>query len=359
MAISYRHQITFSAFMAQDIIDQNHKLVRLAEQVGWEGIYDGLRPYYSGIGRGALPIRLMVGLHLLKHMENLSDAQVADRIRGDFYWMYFCGVDVDCLEGKYSHLNSSSMTKFRNRIGDKGFTVVEGVIRKHLIETKKIKPKVMATDSSCMEKNIAYPTDSGLLDKGRRNLLKGMGKLKELGVKGVGGVRSYARKSKKILITMMKLGKDRTERIKEGTLELSSQAVHVIGKCKQMLRRAEAFLRKGACDLMTHLAVEGWISYLKQQIKLLERVVHQGRERFKGRHVSGKVYSLHEPQVTAIPKGKRGKPNEYGSKFNLSIDRNGFIVSHESYSTNKHDAKLLDPQRSKTGSMQRGDFQPK
>ena len=343
MAISYRHQITFSAFMAQDILDQSHKLVKLAFEINWEEIHCSLRPYYSERGRGALPIRLMVGLHLLKHMENMSDAKSTDRIRGDLYWMYFCGVDIDSLEGKYSHLNSSSMTKFRNRIGDNGFLEIERVIQRYLLETRKIDSKVMATDSSCMEKNIAYPTDSGLLDKGRRNLLKGMGKLKEFGVKGVRGVRSFGRKSKKIVITMMKLGKDRAERIKDGTLELSSQAVHVIGKCKEMVKRAEAFLKKGVCDFMTRLAVEGWISYLKDQIKLLERVVLQSRERFKGRHISGKVYSLHEPQVTAIPKGKRSKPNEYGSKFNISIDRNGFIVSHESYSTNKNDALLLDP----------------
>lgn len=285
----------------------------------------------------------MVGLHLLKHMENMSDAQCADRIRSDFYWMYFCGVDVDSLEGKYSHLNSSSMTKFRNRIGDKGFAIIESIIQEHLLEKKKIDPKVMATDSSCMEKNVQYPTDSGLLDKGRRNLLKGIAKLKELGVKTVRGLRSYRRRSKRILITMMKLGKDRAERIKQATLELSSQAVHVIAKCKKMIRQAQLFLKNSACDLMTRLAVEGWVSYLKSQIKLLERVVYQARERFKGRHIAKKVYSLHEPQVTSIPKGKRSKPNEYGSKFNISIDRNGFIVSHESYSTNKHDSQLLDP----------------
>jgi len=343
VALSYTKQITFSAFLAQDILDKNHKLVRLSEEVDWEKTHDALRPYYSGTGRGALPIRLMVGLHLLKHMENMSDAQCADRVRGDLYWMYFCGVEFEALEKKYSHLNASSMTKFRNRIGDKGFAKIEDIIRMLLLEKKKIDPKVMATDSSCMEKNVAYPTDSSLLDKGRRNLVKGIGKLKELGVKGVRGLRSYQRRSKRILITMMKLGKDRMDRIKKGTLELSSQAVHVIAKCNQMIRQAELFLKKGACDLMTRLAVEAWISYLKQQVKLLERVVYQARERFKGRHIPKKVYSLHEPEVTSIPKGKRSKPNEYGSKFNISIDRNGFIVSHESYSTNKHDSELLDP----------------
>ena len=343
MAISYRHQITFSAFLAQDILDGKHKLVRLSEEIDWEQAHDALRPYYSGIGRGALPIRLMVGLHLLKHMEDLSDAQCADRVRGDLYWMYFCGVEFEALERKYSHLNASSMTKFRNRIGDKGFAAIEDVIRKYLLEKKKIDTRVMATDSSCMEKNVAYPTDSGLLDKGRQNLLKGMKRLEDLGVMSVRGMRNYARKSKRIILTMMKLGKDRVERIKQGTLELSRHAVYMIGKSKKMISRAENFLKKETLDPITQITIEGLISYLKEQMALLKRVVHQSRERFKGRHVSKKVYSLHEPQVIVISKAKKAKPNEYGSKFNLSIDRNGFIVSHESYSVNKHDSTLLDP----------------
>src|SRR3989338_7008418 len=75
MAISYGKQITFSAFLLQDIIDPSDELVRLAHIVDWERVHDRLRPYYSTIGRQALPIRLMVGLHLLKHKEGLSDAQ--------------------------------------------------------------------------------------------------------------------------------------------------------------------------------------------------------------------------------------------------------------------------------------------
>jgi IS5 family transposase len=342
MALQFGSQITFGNWLNQGILDPDDRLVKLAGVIGWEAAHDGLSPYYSNLGRNGLPIRLMVGLHLLKHMENMSDDQCADRIRGDLYWMYFCGVEVDDLKGKYSHLDSSSMTKFRGRIGDKGFLIIEDIIRNFLLQTKRIDPKIMTTDSSCQEKNVEYPTDSGLLDKGRRNLVKGMKKLEKFGVKAVKGVRSYSRRSKQILITMMKLGKDRADRIKGGTLELARSSVHVLGKCKEMLKSAEKFL-KTTSDLMTSIAIEGLITYLKSQIKLLERVVRQSRERYKGVHVKNKVYSLHEPQVIVIRKGKRAKQNEYGSKFNISIDKNGFIVSHETYSENKADSKLLDP----------------
>ena len=145
MALRFEHQLTFGYALTQGILDPEHKLFKLAEVINWESIHDALVPFYSRLGRGALPMRLMVGLHLLKHMEDMSDAQCADRVRGDLYWMYFCGVDADSLKGKYAHLNSSSMTKFRNRVGDRGWSAIEDVIRKYLLETKRIDPKVMAT----------------------------------------------------------------------------------------------------------------------------------------------------------------------------------------------------------------------
>jgi IS5 family transposase len=360
MTPRFERQITFGSWLNQGILDPKHKLFNLAEVIDWEAIHDKVAPFYSNRGRKALPVRLMVGLHFLKHMEDLSDAQCSDRVRGDLYWMHFCGVDVDSLKGKYSHLNSSSMTKFRNRLGDKGWESIEDVIREYLLESKKIDPSVMATDSSCMEKNVEYPTDSGLLDKGRRNLLQGMQVLKNLGIKAAKGVRSYAQRSKRVLITIMKLGKDRADRIKAGTLELAQQAVHVLGKCEQMIKNAETALNRGAMsslDLIASVKLDGQLLYLKQQVKLLKQVVHQSRQRFKGIHIAKKIYSLHEPQVIVIRKGKRSKQNEYGSKFNISVDKNGYIVSHELYQANKHDSVLLDPAlknwEEKTGTLPR------
>ena len=341
MALSYVRQTTFSAFLLQDILDPNHRLVKLSEIIDWEAIHDRLRPYYSTIGRQGLPIRLMVGLHLLKHKEGMSDEQCAERIRGDLYWMYFCGVDPDSLEGVYSHLDSSSMTKFRNRIGDKGFSHVEAIVRRYLFEEKLVNTSTMTTDSSCLEKHVAYPTDSGLLDKGRKNLLRSIKRLKECGVKGVKGLRSFVRRSKQVVLLIMKLGKGRQDRIKAGTLELARMASHVVNKSKQVLMHYRRGVKKGT--VLSLCRAKKAADNLLRQVKLVAHVVKQARARFRGRHLKKKIYSLHDPSVVCIRKGKKSRPNEYGIKFNLSVDKKGFIISHEEQTKNIHDAKLLEP----------------
>ena len=341
MAISYARQVTFSAYLIQDILDLKDPLIKLSEVIDWQAIHSKLRPYYSTIGRQGLPIRLMVGLHLLKHREGMSDLQVAERIRGDLYWMYFCGVDPESLSGVYQHLDSSSMTKFRNRIGEKGFLIVEGIIREYLMKAGHIDPRMMSTDSSCLEKHIYYPTDSNLLDRGRKHLLGGMKKLEELGVKRAKGLRTFVRRSRQIVITIAKLGKDRMERIKRGTLELARQAAHVVNKSEKMLEDIKRSLKKGTLQQVKKAKRIAW--QLRQKARIVGRVIRQARARFRGRHLPNKIYSLHEPAVICIRKGKKSRPNEYGIKFNLSVDRHGFIVCHEEQTKPIHDTKLLEP----------------
>lgn len=341
MAINYAHQITFGAWTLQELLDPNHNLVHLAGVVDWEEVHNRLAPYYSNVGRQGLPIRLLAGLHILKHKENMSDEKCADRIRSDLYWMYFCGVDSDSLRGRYRHLNSATMTKFRSRIGERGFAEIENIIRDFLIAKNHIDARVMNTDSTCQPKNMIYPTDTGLLDKGRKLVLKGMKTLENLGVKAVKGVRTYARKSRKIILNISKLGKDRQDRIKVGTLELTRQARHVLGKCNTMIKRALRHLKFQGCQLKNKTSKA--VIKLKHQAALLKRVIHQSRQRYKGQHVENKVYSMHEPDVIVIRKGKSHRPNEYGSKLNLSTDVNGFIVNHETYTASHHDSKLLEP----------------
>jgi IS5 family transposase len=58
-------------------------------------------------------------------------------------------------------------------------------------------------------------------------------------------------------------------------------------------------------------------------------------------HHHFQLLSLHEPQGVSIRKGKRAKATEYGSKVSLSIDRNGFIVTHREYARNIADPDTL------------------
>ena len=59
-----------------NLLDARHELVRLAELINWPRFDQAYGALYAERGRPGLPTRLMVGLHLLKHVKGLSDEQV-------------------------------------------------------------------------------------------------------------------------------------------------------------------------------------------------------------------------------------------------------------------------------------------
>ena len=61
--------------------DLRQSLKKLADAIPWKTFEDAFASLYSSTGRPAKPIRLMVGLLLLKQLENLSDEVVVQRKR--------------------------------------------------------------------------------------------------------------------------------------------------------------------------------------------------------------------------------------------------------------------------------------
>ena len=96
------------------IIDARHPLVLLAGLIDWARFDAAFGSLYAETGRPGLPTRLMVGLHLLKHMKGFSDEEVCAQWVENPYMQAFCG------EAFFRHvlpLDRSSLTRWRTRIG--------------------------------------------------------------------------------------------------------------------------------------------------------------------------------------------------------------------------------------------------
>ncbi len=83
------------------IINPRHPLVRLSALMEWSRFDEAFGGFYRPVGRPAKPTRLMVGLHNLKHVHDLSDEEVVER------W-------VETPTGSFSAASSSSSTSRRS-----------------------------------------------------------------------------------------------------------------------------------------------------------------------------------------------------------------------------------------------------
>jgi len=98
-----------------DFIDMDHELVLLANKIDWGYFEKEFAPYHSDQGAPSVPIRLMVGCLMLKHLYNLGDEHIPEVWVRDVYFQFFCGGVF--FEHKFP-FDPSDFVHFRNRVGE-------------------------------------------------------------------------------------------------------------------------------------------------------------------------------------------------------------------------------------------------
>ena len=152
-------------------LDSKHPLVQIALRMDWSFFNTRFGAVFSDKGRPALSTRLMVALCYLKHTYNLSDEALINTFLENPYWQYFCGFEY--FQHRFP-CDPSSMTRFRNRLGEQG---CEELLREtlRLAETNKLLKKTelceVIVDTTVQDKAIDFPTDAKLLNKAREKLV--------------------------------------------------------------------------------------------------------------------------------------------------------------------------------------------
>lgn len=293
----------------EHLLDQRQPLYKLANQLPWEELEKAFECYYSEIGRPALATRLMAGLLLLKQLENLSDERVCEAWQRDPYMQYFCGERY--FQWKLP-CEPSELVHFRNRIGQEG---VERILKMTVeLHSEKIaKEEELVADTTVQEANVQFPTDTRLHVDCIEKLWR-MGENESIRWR-----RSYVRTVPVLLARL------RTR---------SNRLVKERKKCRRRIKTIAGRLlrdfRRNASDGAELLYAE--------ELALIERVLRQKR------HDKNKVYSLHDPNVLCIAKGKAHKKYEFGRKASVTMLRDSsVIVSAVSFKENLYDGDTLKP----------------
>jgi len=299
-----------SHLLYQDLLEQlnpKHPLLALAHKLPWAMFEKEFAQFYASIGRPAKPIRLMVGLLLLKQLENLSDERVVEAWIQNPYYQSFCGMEhfqwgLPC--------DPSDLVHFRKRIGETG---VEKIFQASVaIHGKKGREREVVIDTTVQEKHITFPTDTKLRVKVIRRCWKLAAE------EGLPLRRSYRRELKKTLriIRFSKSPHDKKKR------------TAAIRRVKTM---ANALLR----DVMRKLPANS-LTARHEELERYRRAVNQER------HDKNKIYSLHEPDVLCISKGKEHKQYEFGAKAAIAMTKTHcIIVGAKSFTNNAYDGDTL------------------
>ena len=290
-----------------DMLDSKDPLIILADNFPWSKIEDELGQYYSGIGRPPKPIRLMVGLLLLKQLENLSDEDVVLQFKRNPYYQYFCGYD-EYLPGLPCH--PTELVKFRNRIGKDGFEYIFKMSAE--IHGDAAEESQVIIDSTVQESNLTFPTDGKLAIKIIIHLLR-IAKNENIKLR-----RSYVKEIKALRILLRFFRHPRK-----------------ITKARGAMKRLRAIAKIIMRDIQRKMSDEQLAIY-NWKFEFYLKVLSQEK------NDKNKFYSLHEIDAYAINKGKDHKGYEFGTKASIAVTKDsGIIVGAVAHKENIHDSKTL------------------
>jgi IS5 family transposase len=324
------HQPSFLFPTLAEQCDPRHPLRKLSDRIPWRSFEEAFAEHYSEEGRPAKAVRLMVGLLLLKQMYSESDESVVERWKENPYWQQFCGMvdfqwELPC--------DPSDLVYFRQRIGEAGVALILAVSAQ--MHGQRAQEPEVVVDSTVQEKNITYPTDT----KQYRKIIARCWKLAD--VQGVSLRRRY-RKDVRHCLMSQRWRKDPRQR-------------KAARKGQRRLRTiAGALLRELERKLSPAVRQEQ-----KEAFALYRRVLGQKRQD------SEKIYSLHEPHVYCIAKGKEHKKYEFGTNASLAMTKtHGVIVAAVAHEANQYDghtlpevldqAEAITDQRAKVAIVDRG-----
>jgi IS5 family transposase len=299
----------------EQLIDLHHPLVQLGMRIDWASFEVAMgATYHPTQGAPGISTRLMVALHYLKYQHDLSDENVVAHWVENPYWQHFSG------EQFFQHrapIDASSMTRWRQRLGEAG---AEQMLRATIetgIAMGAIRPaqlKRINVDTTVQTKAVRFPTDARLYHRCRELLVK-VARRQGLKVK-----QSYQYAGKRLLLD-------------------ASRYAHA-----RQMKRARGATRKLRTQLGRVMReIERQVTKPSEKLSKLLETAH--RIHAQKRQDKNKIYSVHEPEVECISKGKAGKKYEFGNKVSVAVtSRGGWLVGAKSYTGNPYDGHTLSSQ---------------
>jgi hypothetical protein len=173
---------------------------------------------------------------------------------------------------------------------------------------KRFRPRAARIDSTVVEADVRYPTDSGVALDSARVLAREARKLVAKVGRDAGHVRDRSRAIARRVRLMSRTLSRRTGERKQHVLEFTGQAGKLVERSLREARRLVAVARRRAPGRGAQAKLRQ-IQRLKEFIERAERVCEQIRKRMRGERIPDRLVSMFDPDARPIRKGKLGKPN--------------------------------------------------
>ena len=344
-----RAQLSFGdGLIAEEVSDLRENWMTHADQVLADeqivaAVYEALakrHPKSRSRGRPGAPAEVVLRLLILKHIRNWSYGVLEREVRANLVYRDFTRV------GAAKTPDAKTMGRWGVAVGPEVVKQIHERLVRLAQDKGVMEGRRMRVDTTVVETNIHYPTDSSLLGDGVRVLIRTMKKITTIAGEAGARLRDRSRTVKLRVLDIARAARSKAkqsrEKLTQGYGKLLNSTSRVVGQAKRFSKEIAAGVKR-ASSIRKQLVLEGLGQELDAMVPLIKQVMKQTRARiFRGdTRAEGKIFSLFEPSTEIIRKGKAGKPNEFGKMVKLQEAENQIVIDYEVYAQRPHDSELL------------------
>lgn len=274
---------------------------------------------------------------ILKHVRNWSYETLEREVRANVAYRTFCRIGMENVP------DAKTLVRLGQAIGPDTICELHDRLVAIAQARKVIRARKMRVDTTVVECNIHYPTDSGLLNDGARVLTRTMKQIEQK----AGGLKKKVRDrrrsvTKRVIAighALRHKGPEGEEKRKREYRELLQVTGHILADTRRVMKEVDGLSRRRRAP------VRALRDRLQTMADRVRSVVRQTKARIFGGVTKSaeKIVSLFEPHTEIIRKGKAGKPNEFGKLIQLQEAENQIITHYEVYEQRLADQQLLIP----------------
>ena len=323
----------------------HHADLILSDEELLEVVHGALRrrhPRSSTHGRPGTPAEVVLRMLLLKHIRDWSFVTLEREVRGNLVYREFTRVGAEKVP------DAKTLGRLAQALPPEVIEKLHARIVAIAQERGVVTGRRMRVDTTVVETNIHYPTDSSLLGDGVRVLTRLMKRVTEIAGKVGTSYRDRTRSVQRRLIEIGRAtrakGIGAMEKVTTAYRKLVEATGRVVGQAKKFsaeiargVKRAPEFLQQAKLD--------GLRRELDVVLPRVKQVMQQTNARLFGGNTrtEGKLVSIFEPETEIIRKGKASKPTEFGKLVKVQEAENQIVIAYEVYEQRPNDRDLLVP----------------
>jgi IS5 family transposase len=287
-------------------------------------------------GRLGTPAEVVIRLLILKHLFDWSYDDMEREVRANLVYRMFTRVDAGEVP------DAKTILKIARALGPE---VIEQLHRQVVEVAKRAgvtHGRRFRIDTTVVETNVHYPTDSTLLQDGVRVLTRTMQRASTTLGDSPGRLRNRLRSVTRTVLTIAYQARSVKTRVAfvQSYRKLMALSRAVVRDATTMIRRLGQRIRTARAT--TQPILQRAQDQLQQMRPLVHRVLAQTRARVLGgdTHVPDKVLSVFEPHTETIRKGKIAKPNEFGKLVTIQESEHQIVTAYEVHPKRPADVAL-------------------